>query len=286
MINIEQIHIEDINVLFREIDNLDNENKWVFRGQKDSKRKLFTSFDLMFEKHQCEPGERRNKEIALIKKFQRNAHLYGIDHVGYTNIPEWLSIMRHYGAPSRLLDWSHSPWVALFFAFDDINLYYDENPTALFVLDWKELAKHQPDFIKNSLKVDHNFMQIDDFNKAMECGPGVMKLNSYKQNERQVIQQGTFLFPLDIEKTFHENLDYLNEEIEIKKFIIPLKYKESIVKKLFRMNITGATLFPDLMGFSRSLKDLYYIEGLLEPEDNIKENGFLGFKTKFDRLRT
>ena len=46
---------------------------------------------------------------------------------------EWLSLMRHYGIPTRLLDWTHSFLVAAYFAVDDADKARD---CAIWALDF------------------------------------------------------------------------------------------------------------------------------------------------------
>jgi hypothetical protein len=43
----------------------------------------------------------------------------------------WLSLMQHYGAPTRLLDWSVSPFVAAYFAYEQAS----DTDAALYALD-------------------------------------------------------------------------------------------------------------------------------------------------------
>lgn len=43
----------------------------------------------------------------------------------------WLSIMQHYGAPTRLLDWSESPFVATYFAYEQVS----DTDAAIYALD-------------------------------------------------------------------------------------------------------------------------------------------------------
>ncbi len=126
-------------------------------------------------------------------------------------------------------------------------------------------------------------MKIEKFIEVLKYGPGVVKLNSYKQNERQIIQQGTFLFPLSIERKFEENLSAsaLGPDDALK-IILPAGWKKYLVQKFYRMNITHATLYPGIGGFSMALKHLHWIDKILSVEENVKLKNYEGFKEKLE----
>ncbi len=77
-------------------------------------------------------------------------------------------------------------------------------------------------------------------------------------NERLTIQQGVFLCPGDIGQSFERNLRSLEyEKDSIVKFIIPHEARNKALRELKHMNISKATLFPDLGGFAESLNDRF-----------------------------
>ena len=56
------------------------------------------------------------REVAIVREFMRRAHHYLPDVPRDDNWLEWLALMQHHGAPTRLLDWTYSPSVAVHFA--------------------------------------------------------------------------------------------------------------------------------------------------------------------------
>jgi hypothetical protein len=100
------------------------DKQWVFRGQSQCWR-LETSLEravLRYRKGEpagSYPVSHPNKfEPQLLQDFQRRANHY------ISRVPadgerlEWLALMQHYGVSTRLLDWTISPYVALYFALE------------------------------------------------------------------------------------------------------------------------------------------------------------------------
>lgn len=54
----------------------------------------------------------------MIREFQRHLHHYSANVPDITLNDEWLSLMQHYGATTRFLDFTYSPYVAAYFAFE------------------------------------------------------------------------------------------------------------------------------------------------------------------------
>lgn len=57
-------------------------------------------------------------EEVLLADFKRGAHLHSVGHVDDDDRLGWLALMQHHGTPTRLLDWTISPYVALYFAVE------------------------------------------------------------------------------------------------------------------------------------------------------------------------
>jgi hypothetical protein len=95
-----------------------------FRGQSNAKWNLSSTLDrkvwrsIVYDKNSSSwgPVNLRENEKALLSDFQRGAHRYHEDTPPVEDKVDWFAMMQHYGAPTRLLDWTRSPYVALYFA--------------------------------------------------------------------------------------------------------------------------------------------------------------------------
>src|SRR5262245_28587666 len=88
---------------------------WVFRGQENSAWELQTSLEREYG------GRGAAVEQELLRHFLRSAPRLLPSHL----VPDdddasaWLGLIQHYGGPTRFLDVTRSPFVALFFAFEN-----------------------------------------------------------------------------------------------------------------------------------------------------------------------
>lgn len=110
---------------------------WLFRGVSSANYSLMPSIGRLKDD---QPPYSPDAEREILEKFKREA----IPHLAYlgarpTDEWEWLALAQHHGVPTRLLDWSESPLVALFFAVDkdpvnkqtNAGFYIVRRPTAL-----------------------------------------------------------------------------------------------------------------------------------------------------------
>jgi FRG domain len=275
-------NIPTFDALLEKSKELTEQNCWIYRGHKSHTWGLSTTFDRMMDEWQDHPMPRNLAEIGLIKKFQREAKHFGVTESDFTNIPNWLALMQHFSAPTRLLDWSHSFWVALYFAVVDMTS--QEESCSVFCLNNRYLHGTYNHVVSGVFRRDHNTFNIVDFDNICKSGHGVIILNSFNQNTRQINQQGTFSFPLNINVSYEDNLVHsinVEKADHIFKLVIPFHLKPMIMRHIYRMNISYATLYPGLEGFGKLLKHLFYIPRMLQPEEDIVD-----FQTYGNRFNT
>ncbi len=103
---------------------------WAFRGLKSDQWLLRTSLERL------DAPPIYEAERYLVSTFQRRAHHYISDPPDIDDELEWLALMQHHGAPTRLLDWTKSPYVALFFAVRDATETAGNSALWAIDLDW------------------------------------------------------------------------------------------------------------------------------------------------------
>jgi hypothetical protein len=92
--------------------------RWGFRGQSDEAWEPESTLLRARELYGCKPVWTNHREYWMLRQFQRRFSAY----VGTIPTPasklDWLAVMQHYGSATRLVDFSHSFYVAAFFAVE------------------------------------------------------------------------------------------------------------------------------------------------------------------------
>jgi hypothetical protein len=100
----------------------DLRGRWSFRGQRESTWNLHTSLDRAV-KRETAGGyyhlNRAQEEGILLFRFQQHAHRYIENLPSDDDLSSWFALMQHHDVPTRLLDWTQSPYVGLYFALDE-----------------------------------------------------------------------------------------------------------------------------------------------------------------------
>lgn len=265
----------------------DDETHWIFRGQKTyGEYELATSLERAFREFEPDKSDGKGKrytrfdlEKELLREFKRKAHNYTQDLPAEDDILEWLSLMRRYGAPTRLLDWTYSYFIAIYYAlrdpWSDETKEYRAEAWALnarwFTNKTEELIRQKnAHYLQNHRELANALAE----GRSRESRNLILKhLMKYPMplvwnetpiglNERITIQQGTFLLPGDLDKTFVENLNVFSKHLTNKSRAIMYRVqikldrtaRNEVLRHLNAMNISSAVLFRGLSGFAESLR--------------------------------
>jgi len=240
-------------------------NNWIYRGQCDTLWNLQSS--LHREINHFHQGIDNDAcvgiEQNMIDEYLSSSHLYSpfqLKEPTNNHRKEWvryrteiLSIMQHYGTPTRLLDWTYSPYIATFFAVDGA----DDN-FAIFALNIKELERLNEEHYGSEV---YRELKNHIFDEEIKDERFLYRFDPTQKNERIRKQQGLFIVPSVINKTIDEILTvYGIEDGSISdtdvafKFIFHKKDVLEYWRKLRQMNITHETIYPGFEGFCKSLK--------------------------------
>lgn len=248
--------------------------RWVFRGQENSEWGLKTSLERWIISNKSLSKSVFDAEFAeeiFFDKFRDGAVRYLRSSLELPkNRLEWWALMQHFGTPTRLLDFTMSPYVATFFAFESAgkskNCYvvWAVNETwcsTTAVAIFNEAHKGEKEFV--ALHEYTDLSREEYFEKIFITDPKIPQMVfpvcSEHRNERLTIQQGLFLCPGSANDSFEEHLENMdNSHDNLKKIIMPNEWREEVIKDLQLINITSATLFPGLDGFARSLRDYIF----------------------------
>jgi hypothetical protein len=217
-------------------------HNWAFRGQRDASLSLFSAVSRYLLTYRIDPQSWREQEDRILRIFKRKA-IHFLDQIPDVDDDfQWLALMQDHGAPTRLLDFTWSPYVAAFFALHNATqdaIVWACNPFEIEATRKLDISKPGA-FRKHFLS---------------ESKPFVWMGEPHAMNRRVIAQSGTLLVPSVLDQPIEDILaEYPNPRGTLIKFILPVeKIRDKGMRELYKMNITQASLFPDLDGLARSL---------------------------------
>lgn len=226
----------EVSTIFKDFDSLRKQTEFhvsspLFRGHSKESWKLKTTLERFSEKDysitdyynillSVEPAvaSYTSKSWDLDPNLKIDEKYHG-PPPGY----DFMIYLRHHGFPSPLLDWTSSPYVAAFFAFQPRPEKEDENIAIYSYVEYYRSAK------------GGNFIIL---------GPYV------QTHKRHFIQQCEYTI---CKKHFKDNYYYWNHEEAFQrnkrkqdiliKYLIPRRERSNVLSKLNLMNINAYSLF-------------------------------------------
>lgn len=250
---------------FMQLCNSEFVGSWHFRGVLDNWA-LETALERAAEDWRIPMSDLPEIEKAMLREFKR---AYPPDESALApddnDTLAWLALMQHHGAPTRLLDWTYSPFVAAFFALDALLGCGDPDcKAAVWALSYRSLAQADKLVPQRLQKAFLEYTTTRDgapFRAVfMEADPPITFapiVNPYRLHQRLVLQQGLFICPGNIQRPFEDNLLALpdvSDPRNLRKILLPPDVLSDAFRSLRSMNITHATLFPGVDGYARSLR--------------------------------
>lgn len=195
-----------------------------------------------------------------------------------------MALMQHFGAPTRLLDFTKSPYVAAYFAFEELppegcdecsiwvlNPYeirrrvgqialvkgmFDRTPEVVKIFADAALAAGE-DAPTNETPADYaGGLVATDIERfaGSHIQPMVSVFEPQRLSARMAAQQGVFLWSGCVAASTLANLQALTPIDFVQQITVPCTERGRALDQLRLMNITRASLFPGLEGFAMSLR--------------------------------
>ena len=93
-------------------------SNWAFRGERDERWPLYSSLSRYLQNFGVARAAWPEQEGRILRVFKRKAHQFLERPPDWDDDFQWLALMQHHGAPTRLIDFTWSPYVAAFFALE------------------------------------------------------------------------------------------------------------------------------------------------------------------------
>ncbi len=233
---------------------------YLFRGMSDKDWELKNTLY-----RNC--GEQSNElEKSLIRNFSKYAAkeiamIPGVDSVWKT-----LATAQHNGLPTRLLDWTYSPLVAMHFATEDLGKYEKDgviwcanyyNLRNILPSDAQKLLDSESSFVFTNEMLTKLFSGLSEFDDSKTDNEDYFLFFEPPAIDLKIINQyALFSMSTNVEKPLGK---LLNTD-SFKKIIIPAALKWELRDKLDQLNINERVLFGGLNGLTSWLARQYITE--------------------------
>ena len=234
------------------------------------------------------------KEEQLIQEVLNRRPL---DFINCKNNLEKLVLMQHYGIPTRLLDITTNPLVALYFSCES----EVEEDGAVYIFE----ENHDTDLNSREIVASFSFLKdngtLENFKKILEKDKVIFEeniidtllnkryvlINPKLNNDRIVAQQGLFLCCSNksTEGKIETNNQIKKKAFSVeaaRKIIISKEYKKNILKELEFLGIKKSVLFPELENHADELIEKFTVKQLPKKQETEENKGILFYKNSIE----
>ena len=225
---------------------------YAFRGRNDAGDDLATSLVRI-------GGDAATLERHLLRNFRKYA---GLGVVPVDSPWNWLALGQHHGLPTRLLDWTNSPYVALHFATSHLHEF--DRDGAVWMIDYVRAHELAPQAMRECLESEGAALfttemlgsiaaDLDSFERLDDEFVVFVEPPSF--DERIVNQYALFSLMSRPDVSMDDWLD--RHPGLARRIVIPAELKWEVRDKLDQANVNERVLFPGLDGLTRTLTRHY-----------------------------
>lgn len=232
-----------------------NKSDYVFRGQRDARWRVQSSFERFSRRTQLLVTKKESSYDGMLNEFRNECFRLGF--IRANELADFSSLeafAQHYGMPTRLVDWSFSPFTALFFAFagDELVKLDSSQRVSLYILDTKKL---ETGIVRTMGVKDPDEMKAL-FSTTNSSAMHSTRVSSYvDRNDRIRKQRGCF-YTVPFEYGSMEA--YIRRgnfpAATIVKVTMPASQQGDALQELSMMGLTAGELMGDPIGVSTDIK--------------------------------
>jgi hypothetical protein len=238
--------------------------RW-YRGSGECGHDLLPS--LFHGAKQQDVNERVALEGRLLTAFQQRS----VPFLNRNPVDEWewLFLMQHYRLPTRLLDWTENPFVALYFALtkaverEKSGKCNSDSRAAVWLLrpaEWNAWAGKRSDVGKAVLTTEDVRGYAPQRGEMLDDGRP-LAISGVHSNVRITAQRGAFV-------VFGRNVKPMNSALALKGFPsgildrvdVPIGNVHDLLRRVTSIGITDSLVYPDLEGLAKELRRTFGLE--------------------------